>query len=802
MIGIAACSGAIRSSENTEKTDKNSVTKKDEKPSPKISGPRFLLNLGHADKLTKIIWSPDGNRLVTASTDNTAKIWDRKTGALLASLQGHARRVEDISFSPDGKKLATASTDNTAKIWDSQTGALLSTLKCHPNFLQRVLWSSDGRKLIAASDSIFDFGSIRVWTITNGGIFTNTKDIIGSHFSLSPDSTKLAVDSYEPNSVKIFDLETGELLDTMIIRGGSVADIAWSPDGTRLATMSSDNTTKIWDTKTGETLKEFKATEYHPRLARILWSADSAKLTIWGAKSSLVSIRDSISNELITTVSQGWDDYTGGPVWNPDSTKLATIGDNSDASIWDGKTGKKLTVFERPQGSIRKIAWSPDGNYLAGLRGSDGLIWNEKTGKILVTLKGQPRKAKGVLWSLDGSRFAKLFNDKIEIWDGDKGSLLTILEQQDNDRIDRVSWSPDGRLATLSLDNTINIWDGKTGELLNILEGHSEKMDSVSWSFDGSRLATLSRNQIKIWDGDKGALLTTFEQQDSGRIDRVSWSPDNTRLAIVRYRILTIWNVDSHTLLATVKGYTMGAGVSWSSDSSKLATAGSSKIARIWDGNTGALLTTLEGHSDRIMHVSWRPNSDILATGGYDRTAKIWDGETGRLITTLEGHLDCVSRVVWSPGGNKLATSGRDGLAKIWDGETGRLITTLKGHSYSRNVSWSPDGNFLSIAGSSLYIYRLMDSKYLSLHTFKQPDQTEAVLIHTEEGLFSGDEAAFENVIFSVGPDISSIEHQRVASETQQIIDAFHRPNLYSDFINAKPIEPPSIIKRIENRKL
>ena len=76
-------------------------------------------------------FSPDGQRIVTASDDNSARIWDAATGKQIAALQGHTDRVRSAAFSPDGRRIVTASDDNTARIWDAATGKQIAALQGH-----------------------------------------------------------------------------------------------------------------------------------------------------------------------------------------------------------------------------------------------------------------------------------------------------------------------------------------------------------------------------------------------------------------------------------------------------------------------------------------------------------------------------------------------------------------------------------------------------------------------------------------------------------------------------------------------
>ena len=109
-------------------------------------------------------FSPDGNVIVTASYDNTVKIWDALTGECLQTLEGHTERVDSVVFSPDGKKIVTASADKTAKIWDVSTGQCLHTLEGHTDWVSSAAFSPDGTVIVTASAD----RTAKIWNALTG----------------------------------------------------------------------------------------------------------------------------------------------------------------------------------------------------------------------------------------------------------------------------------------------------------------------------------------------------------------------------------------------------------------------------------------------------------------------------------------------------------------------------------------------------------------------------------------------------------------------------------------------------------
>ncbi len=164
---------------------------------------------GHDDYVNFAAYSPDGTRIVTASSDKTARVWDARTGAQLAVLSGHGDRVYSAAYSPDGTRIVTASIDKTARVWDVRTGAQLAVLSGHGDRVYSAAYSPDGTRIVTASMD----KTARVW-----------------------------------------DAHTGAQLAVLSGHGARVNSAKYSPDGTRIVTASEDKTARIWDARTNAQL--------------------------------------------------------------------------------------------------------------------------------------------------------------------------------------------------------------------------------------------------------------------------------------------------------------------------------------------------------------------------------------------------------------------------------------------------------------------------------------------------------------------------------------------------------------------
>ena len=153
-----------------------------------------LLTLkGHTGHVSSASFSPDGSRIVTASDDKTAKVWDAKSGAEILTLKGHTGVVTSASFSPDGSRIVTGSYDKTAKVWDAKSGAEVLTLKGHTGAVISASFSPDGSRIVTGSHD----KTAKVWDAKSGAEVLTLKGHTGavSSASFSPDGSRIVTAS-------------------------------------------------------------------------------------------------------------------------------------------------------------------------------------------------------------------------------------------------------------------------------------------------------------------------------------------------------------------------------------------------------------------------------------------------------------------------------------------------------------------------------------------------------------------------------------------------------------------------------
>ncbi len=223
-------------------------------------------------------FSPDGKFVVTGSWDNSAKIWDAKTGQATVKLQnGHSGYVNSVAVSPDSQMVLTGSDDTTAKLWNAKTGEVIRAFRGHTGRVREAIFSPDGTKVLTVSND----RTARLWETDTGHQIG--KSFVGHEWAVlcctfSPDGLRIATGS-EDNQARLWSLETHETIAICDGHTAAISAVCFTEDGQRFFTASQDNSAKLWDTSHGREGTEIMTlTEQEQELTAISISPDGRQV--------------------------------------------------------------------------------------------------------------------------------------------------------------------------------------------------------------------------------------------------------------------------------------------------------------------------------------------------------------------------------------------------------------------------------------------------------------------------------------------------------------------------------------------
>ncbi len=497
------------------------------------SGRQIAAPMQHAGAVTSASFSPNGFLVVTASADKTVRLWDAATGRRLGLPQmEHADSVTGAAFSDDGLRLITHSRDGTARVWPVLGGRSVGMPLRHQDQVSSASFSADGRRVVTASRD----STARIWDAATGE-------------QLGPE---LRHEDREVN-VSVSGAATGEPVGSRLAQPDldrAINSASFSADGRWLVTTSASRTdvnkagtARVWDAATGEPAA---GPLRHER------GVDSASFSPDGKWLVTISARpvEPEQHPWWVKSAQVWDWAAGEPVgesmpysasasFSLDGRRIVTTDSGSIAQVWDAATGQSIGEPLRHVGLVRSTSWSPDGqSIVTASEDKSARVWEVATSEPA----GEPMRHEGGVnsasFSADGRRVVTASQDgTARVWDALTGLPVgepmrpaptparTTLARTTPAPVASASFSPDGQLVvTASRGGVVQIWEAATGRSISSVMVHYDDVVAASFGPDGQRVVTASADgSARVWDvglpacsPDELELITELAEVKSG----------------------------------------------------------------------------------------------------------------------------------------------------------------------------------------------------------------------------------------------------------------------------------------------
>nr|MDJ0976575.1 WD40 repeat domain-containing protein [Planctomycetota bacterium] len=582
-------------------------------------GVRIARLEGHTGPLRSARFSRDGERILTASEDGTARLWDL-AGAEQARLSGHRAPVNDAVFSPRGYRILTCSADATARIWDLE-GEQQAKYDGHTQMTGAVFAPRREEILVSFLD-----GTSKLWSEEGEewAEFRGTQ----AQFSSSGDRI-LSVVPW--NKLCVHD-RGGTLLATFSTPGGAASAFAFLPGQHRVVVGCYDSIVRIWDpTGVRSTVALAGHTGWTESIAfsavgdRILTASRDGSVRLWEAEGNAgVALHGHA----------GWIDSAQ---LSPMGTHVITAARDGVVRLWD-RQGRLITKV--PYATWSAATFSPTGEQFVACTSDSVAHIRDLEGRKMVALRGHRAPIMSLVFTRDGKEVVTASKDHtVRRWSAVDGQELAAIPRSplrpqyaipapDGDRI-LVTWIPPRPIQFVKDGVGATLHDRDGGQLAEL----GTKVRAAAFSPNGARIVTGSYDGIvEIHDGRTGQRLA-------------SWQGHASSVLSCRF----------------------------APDGESVVTAADDMTARLWDleGNERAVL---RGHRGSVMNAVFAPDGTYVLTHSVDRTARLW-GLDGRPLATLQ-HDGKILRTGVSPDGLTILTASFDGAARLWPVEPVTLLET------------------------------------------------------------------------------------------------------------------------------
>ena len=717
------------------------------------------IDLEHAGPVSLGEFSPDGNRLVTSSS-NKVRVWAAKTGVPVTPWLLHESSVLSAEFNNNGTLLLTATTNN-ARVWALPSGQLVLGPTPHDSSIEPA-FRADGRMIFTANTN-----HLQIWNIQSGAVsagpWKHPSRIAAAQFS--PDGQRIATAA--SNTLYLWDIKSGNLAVPPMVHENAVDSVQFSPDpdGGFLLTTTGTNALCLWDSRKGSLVAQqspipglglarfpirdtsrIKPAQFSPDGTRVISVCQEdmrsvgarGRVRVWAFHNGFLETNTLIHSNFVAYAkftSDGKHVLTSSGLWR-------ARWDTTQVEWWDAQTGLRAAPAWKFRHSVQMVEMSADGGRaLACLDDHSFRLWRPGIQEpVMQTLKHDDGATRS-RFAPDGARLLTFSQDQIaRVWVEPSSGL------KHSRHVTSANFSPNGELiVTTSDDHNVVVWDSPTRLPLTSGLAH-EAPPSISFHANGRVILTTTTNCARLWDVHSGRLISgpwkhplgfsgASLSRDGTRIVKISNqrgrkdafallpSYQETRRSIMRTRTrspqpgqVLIWDVLKGEQVGNVLTHDMGAKFVEFGSTEKRIVAVDCDGVRLWDAENGRLIAGPLENTEQVVLTRIGPSQRVLATIDA-HSIRVWDMRDGRLLAGPLHQAGLVINVNFSPDGGKLLAEERLGLNWLGTNAASEIVYETDASTKQLRYWDAVAGTDLTaiISSNSMSEFRMLSNRVVQL---------------------------------------------------------------------------------------
>lgn len=502
----------------------------------------------HKNCINSLCFSPDGNKLVSGSSDGLVKIWDMQTLKEIMVIEPKSGYVFSTSFSHSGEKIIVGTKYNKIIIYNVKHGHELKRLEGHRETITTAVFSKSDSMIASGSND----KTVKLWDYRSATLIHNFfgHDSIISVVAFAPDEKRIASGSSD-KTIKVWNISNGQIIFNFDC-DSKILMVSFFPNGNKIISGSKDRRVRVWCLKKGEIINSFRVNfDFVNAFANSLncdkvmasgegKSNPNADINIWDVK------RRKILNEY-----GGMRDLTFSLAFSPKGNTVAFGNNDKSITIKNIIAEKQIKNFEGPTNPIKAVFFSKKGDNLIGVEYKTIRFWNIKNGKEVKTINFPSSQDAKIFYQPDIRKVIVLNNKKMRIW-GEKWDHFKKVKVKYNMDVTLIVMSPNNDKLLISDSSLVTLWDIKMKKKIKKIEIQKSKQILTAFSPNGDQFILGGKDHIFMWNATKIKKLKTFLDFDelNQNYNYLQYSTKGDKiLSIKNNRKFIIWNAKNGKLI-------------------------------------------------------------------------------------------------------------------------------------------------------------------------------------------------------------------------------------------------------------